>query len=465
MYTREIPRLPDDQPLDLFNQDQDIPGGVSQLHRLHDLRQALNHFNSMDESAVRVEPDIRYGSPRQFDPSNTADARRSAQQAEHDTAFAYFARAYLGAAALRAASAYEPMSPQYKEAWTSFQSFKKQYVSPRRAEARIDFWKQLTNQIASAEGKDEPYELTRPVPGVRPGDANYPETLGEGKEVENTLTTLEKMHILSQEDTRAGFLPTTHREKNSAVEMLDYVGREISSPASGKTLHTPDRVDQRLGEIFGRQIKARKANYAQARESAGKAGEQWSGPVDEQIEREAVAVAVDTVRSKVQEEDDSFLDAHYSKAMLIQMKQLVENHGSPQTKLVDLLKFPEAKGIDAVPFIRYVVLKFFVESGELPAFDPMVTREIRPAPADKPHKNKIVTDTFQYVPDSDVVIGELEAMKHAITKRTILELIDPAIIDSDNRQRFHGRILRGVGPTHRAYAQTPSKSIRVNDAG
>jgi len=365
--------------------------------------------------------------------------------------------------AFRGAEVHEPNSSIYKLAWTAFQGFKNRYASPRNDQAREDYREELSNQIAALEGKEPPYKLALPS-RRKPDTESYPKKLGEGDERELTLTTREKVRVLAHEDERAGFLPTTHREKNAAVELLDYMSVEIRNPLTGRVLTTPDSIDERLTQIYLRQIGVVRKRYEKEQVAAKEAEEDWDGPEDQAITAEAREVASDTVRSVINEWDDYRSNALYSLHALVHLDELASKYGQPSTKLAELLSQSEANGLDVQPLLRYIDLRFFCDTGELPAFDPLRTREIRPAPPEFTTKNKIVVDPYLHVPDRQEQAEEFQAMIEAIDMRTVRELIKDAIKDSQRRHAFFNHALQNITGVHRDYARSVSRSSKMTAA-
>lgn len=440
MITRSIPPLPEAQPTlfdELSNQGRELedPNSVDRLSHLHDLRNAINYFSAMDASGVRDEND----------PADTVARRRSAQQVEHDLAYAHFARAYFGAAALRHAGVYEPNSPEHKEAWTQFTDFKRLYESPKHAKERNEYWHELTQTIAELEGDDQVSARVTLFKRRAPDSAHYPKELGEGDEREATLTTREKLQAL-QADERAGFLPATHREKTAALSLLNYL--DTRNPLFSKR---QDVVDKQLAEIYDHQINESNKKYEATKRLAK---EQPDVVVKHPIDhaREAQEIAVDSVRSVINEWDDYRSNALYSMNELGLLQELATKYGNPRTTLAELLA-ADKSSIDPQPFLRYLDLRFFRDKGELPSFDPLRTREIRPAPPEYTSKNKIVVDCYLNVPDKEKLAAEFTEVTRAITVKTLRELLPDAIRDSSRRHAFFTRVLHGITGPYGGFAQ------------
>lgn len=440
MITHSIPKLPEADPTLFEGMDGtadrlDSPSAVDHRSHLADLRQSLNYLNAMDASDIRDEND----------PSDTVAKRRAARQTEHDLAFGHFARAYLGAAALRAKDVYEPNSPEYKESWTQFQYFKRQYESPRNAQRRAAYWQELSSAIASLDKTNTTAAEASIAPERRsPGSPQYPTELGTGAEREDILTTREKLQALHA-DTRARFLPTTHREKTAALSLLNYMDTRNALYSTPR-----DKIDAQLSEIYDHQIKVSNNKYEAEKKAALGAGDRPSkGPIEHA--REAQNIAVDSVRSVINEWDDYRENAGYSVNELILLFELASEQGSPKTTLAELLN-DDKRVIDVQPLLRYLDLKSFRDTGELPSFDPLVTREIRPVPEEYDAKNKIVIDTYLNVPDVRKRADEFAEMTEAITVKTLRKVLPDAIKDSMHRREFFSRALRGITGPYRVFA-------------
>jgi hypothetical protein len=225
-----------------------------------------------------------------------------------------------------------------------------------------------------------------------------------------------------QQDERAGFLPATNKEKNQALELLDY----IDNPAH------PGGIYQRLNEIAVH-------NEKQARE----AGKSY---------REIKQAGTDAVRSIVAEYGDYMENANASIAKLEQFKQVFDQAPNPALTLKQFIADEGLSATSANELIRYMDGQALLTGKELTK-DPLRTRENRQQSSSI--KNKTMEDRYTGTMQDDKFaeyIDDRLAHTRLVTVR-VQKLLPEAIEDQQRRAAFWHGILADVRYTYRRYAE------------
>ncbi|MBC7581567.1 hypothetical protein H7097_01730 [Aeromicrobium sp.] len=228
-----------------------------------------------------------------------------------------------------------------------------------------------------------------------------------------------------RDDHRAGFLPTTHREKSQAFELLDYM--------------TPGKyergVSTRLDQIFFRQQREMKKNGM--------------------TPRQAQTVAVDSVRSVIREWGDYLANARSSWTKLDSLQTLIDDTPNPNLTLETLLE-DEGQGEVVTQLIRYQILRQRRDSERPLGFDPLWVRENRTEPTDDKHKT--VEDVFVHKGEefmdayikrraSEMTVGEV--------RRTVRE----AKYDQARRGKFWRAALESLDDDYQQYAKLAIQAV------
>jgi hypothetical protein len=229
---------------------------------------------------------------------------------------------------------------------------------------------------------------------------------GEESEAEYPLADSKTKLEGLREDDRAGFLPTTHREKSQAYELLDYM--EPGKYERG--------VTTRLDEIFYRQQREMQKQGMTA--------------------REAHDVARDSVRSVIREWGDYYADARHSWVKLEALGKLVADTPNPDLTLESLLD-DEAQGETVAQLIRFDILRRHRDTNDIQGFDPLWVREDRSAPTEEKHKT--VEDMFTHQNE-----GFMAAFIQRRAKQMKVGDIRGTVLEAKRDQALRGKFWRGV---------------------
>ncbi len=239
---------------------------------------------------------------------------------------------------------------------------------------------------------------------------------GEAPKDRELATTHIKLEAL-RDDSRAGFLPTTHREKTSAHELLDYM-------VPGKYTRG---VSSRLDEIFSRQQReARKRGMTP---------------------QEGHSIAKDTVRSIIREWGDYHANAVSSWTKLDNVQELVD--GIYPSLDIQTLLADQGNGEVLTQIVRYNALRQLRDTDEPLGFDPLWVREDRTRPTEEKHKT--VEDMFTHQNEEFMaayVSRRIQGMSAGQIRRGILELKH----DQANRGKFWRGVIEALNDDYKEYA-------------
>jgi hypothetical protein len=258
---------------------------------------------------------------------------------------------------------------------------------------------------SNADALDIRNGLVDTLPGIPPQD----------RDLANTQIKLEGL----KDDVRAGFLPTTHREKSQGYELLDYM----------KPGKYERGLSARLDQIFYHQ-------QSDMREKRG------------MLPREALEVANDTVRSIIREWGDYYANARSSWVKLNALGKLVDGP-NPELTMETLLD-DENTGEVVTQLVRFNALRQLRDTDEPLGFDPLWVREDRSQPTDEKHKT--VEDMFTHQNEEFMaayVRRRAQQMSVGEARRAILE----AKHDQANRGMFWRRNLESLAEEYQEYAQ------------
>lgn len=218
-----------------------------------------------------------------------------------------------------------------------------------------------------------------------------------------------------RDDSRAGFIPTTHREKSQAFELLDYLD----------PVKYPTGVNQRLDEIARHQQKvAQHPDYGH--NLRGKAVYEFSQ---------------DAVRSVIHEWGDHLQSAIVSHGKLQVLKEFLDSGINPRISVGEAATTDYDEQFEYTELVRFINLKS-LRDGKAIAFDPLRTKEDRTIM--HPHKNKIIEDVHTAKGSSEEIKVYIDEVAHELSVKDGRHLLDEALNDQANRRIFWYRILKGV---------------------
>lgn len=230
----------------------------------------------------------------------------------------------------------------------------------------------------------------------------------EARLTDEELSTRQKLEGL-RDDPHAGFLPATHREKNYAVALLDYL----------KNPKTIAGTANQLQEIFIHQAKPKKE---------GETYEPRKG------RRALVSVTYEI--------GDYLVQATRQKIALEKLAKLVVDCPNPSALLLDEVgKSHEAYG----PLVRYMDLLAFRDQGSLVTeFDPLGTTEDRSPYQDFQGKNKTVEDKYTAQTADAVVIARINSEIAKLTIGDLRSVAGDAVSNEAKRAEFWTERLKEV---------------------
>ena len=242
------------------------------------------------------------------------------------------------------------------------------------------------------------------------------------------LDTRAKLQAL-RDDRRANFLPTTHVEKNQAVELLDYLPETADEQAAKRGLH------RRLQEIHDHQLRV-----------FGRQG--YSMAVRKRL-------AYESVESVIQTYGDHLQDARRSYIGLNRLAALIDDTPNPRLSLAEVLADHGDKPADgAYQLVRYMDilrLRDGSDADEL-SFDPLHAIENRTNPTET--KNKVIEDPYTSQLQNEAVAQHLELMLTTLPIGALRQVVLRAREDQAHRGMFWDYVLSHIGFSYRAAAET-----------
>lgn len=224
------------------------------------------------------------------------------------------------------------------------------------------------------------------------------------------LDTPERLRAIA-EDPRAGFLPTTHSEKNEALSLLDFIDSS----------EHPGGVHDKLAEIYAKHKK-------DARERGTKNG--------------AVLGSL-AVQSIVYTYGDYFMHAKKDLRRIRAVRAAVMDTPGPNVRFSDVA---EEHGMDAsftALVIRYVDLSSLrsVNKDRTLPFDPLHTLQHRFAQPEY-GKNKTIYDVYTAPEISEQMQEYIEKREEELTVRALRGIVSAAEQDQHHRAFFWWNVLQ-----------------------
>jgi len=227
-----------------------------------------------------------------------------------------------------------------------------------------------------------------------------------------------RLRIL-HEDPRAGFLPTTHEEKNQALTLLSYID-EPQYPAG---------IGHQLREVFERQ---KGLAITAAKERTGEehlSNEAWviaSGEGVNQGRRALISIT--------NEFGDYTKDALNQTSLLEDLKTRIDDCPNPAVTIADEVGV-EHKGIAAL--LRYKDLSDIRDHGKVEdmPIDPFKTHENRSKQKD-PAKNKTLHDAYTGEEPDPIIAERIVEFAYLTSIKDARLLIEAAYADQQRRLAF-----------------------------
>lgn len=214
-----------------------------------------------------------------------------------------------------------------------------------------------------------------------------------------------------RDDTRAGFIPTTHVEKNQAFEILDYMNLS----------KYPRGVTQRLTEIFFKQ--------------------QRDGKELGLRDKDLYEYGLQSITSITFEWADHLHNAMTSHDELIKLKEILDSGINPHISTLEALDTEPDELYDYNVLVRFANLKS-LRDGKAFHFDPLRTKEDRTLI--HPDKNKIIEDVHTHYGSLLDIQEFIDQVASELNVRDSRILIDEAINDQAHRRLFWYNALKSV---------------------
>lgn len=216
----------------------------------------------------------------------------------------------------------------------------------------------------------------------------------------DVLDTVEKLRVL-RTDGRAGFLPSTHREKNQAVAALDY----IDNPGHRGGVH------DYLAEIYAHNKK---------------------------IKRTAMAGSL-AVRSVLYEFSDYAVSARHDAKELFKIKACIDDTPNPHLSLQDVVDEHDAAQLLPPILIRHMDISDVARGKFMGLHDPLLTQEYRRQLG--AGKNKIVVDAYTAEEQSEYMGRYLRDRLQEVTVGSIRPMLTESMDVQRRRFTFWSNIL------------------------
>ncbi len=388
-------------------------GPISQRETFYSYQQTV-----AEERYGARAPQVLEGSRRNRD-AMVAEAKQ-----EFGLAIGYYA--VVGSAHLFPDFDVAAYKKQAERQWTVFQA---RFRSSDKAAARRDYKLELQRTSRAHEVNREQAEFNRAHdlrPHISSKDSQRLKQL-TGKEYP-VLSTRERLQAI-YDDPRAGFMPTTNREKNTIMTYLDY----LDNP------EYPLGVTNQLFEVF---IHQQRLDKPRSTDSPELRLEKRSR------NRNGLHMATRSMESITYELGDYLENARRSVASLTELRQFLSEPISPTIAIAEEVPTTE-HGLRAL--IRYRDLARFRDKNELPTGlkDPLRTKEDRirhesARTAADSGPNKTVEDLYTRSGTDTLTDAYLEEAAAAMTIKQARRLINDAISDQRMRFAFYERELRGI---------------------
>lgn len=362
---------------------------------LHQKEWLVSHPEHVERSYPKNHATVLEGAKKQHQ-TLAEEAKR-----QYFTALGYYA--VLDSAEVTDITPYEREANQH---WTIFQA---RFRSLRKTQAREAEIASLTTKLEELNHSRTLFNREYGLRPHAPSKAKVRRTIKEPEPIKRTLSTRERL-VAIREDPRAGFLPTTNREKNQVLTYLDY----LDNP------EYPFGAANQIFEVFIHQQRLK--NDANGLDLAREA---------------SVSIPYEI--------GDYYQDALKSVAALRQLE--TEIRELPNRRIA----LPEDIGDDHPAFpalIRYRDLVALAVKGRQPQGikDVLLTREDR-QPQLEPQKNKVVGDMYTSTARTEAMDKYITDQVSGMTANQALVLVVKAITDQTKRAMFMKARLEEFGQT------------------
>lgn len=260
---------------------------------------------------------------------------------------------------------------------------------------------------------------------------------------EGQATLLGKMRGLHR-DPQAGFLPTTHLEKNNAFELLDYAGEHCDEKFMPQ---------YRLQEIFKHQIKLFRRSH----------GSENGGKLSDEDYESATKAAQRSLLSVGTAWGDFLINAKESSQELAVVANAVNDCPNPKVVIAEEID-PHHAGVAAL--MRYIDLNRIREKGYTVTwgFDPMGTVTERVASKDSVEiRHTFTRDQYTNPHRKEIVTNRIEYLANTLTIGSLRKIVPKAQEDQDKRFSFWRGRVSEMYQYH--LAGRPAAKLALTEAG
>jgi hypothetical protein len=301
-----------------------------------------------------------------------------------------------------------------------FNEFYAKYYGRVNHKAASDYLGELADNVRVLQWEQEPSKKKRGIRKQTP----FVKVEVPTEPADRKLDTRDKLRAIVEEP-RLGYIPTSHREKTTILNLTDY----LVNP------DFPYRVNNQFLEDFTHTQKVRKQQAKKNKDGV------------------ATAISERAALSVTYEIGDYLIDATAHRLALIKLNEHLRQLPNLRVTLGEEKETLGELDLDDPAFIaliRYRDLRDYVATGESVVLgDPLITRTERWL--DSKHKaqikHKAVFDSYNDVNMKDATKAKI---KQAIADMTVGEarsLIEPAIIDQTRREAVMVKLL-GIVSDH-----------------
>jgi hypothetical protein len=264
------------------------------------------------------------------------------------------------------------------------------------------------------------FDMASPSQEQLPFEIPQDEDVTSYEPVLDILDTVEKLRVM-HDDPRAGFLPTTHREKNQAVAVLDY----LDNP------HYPGGVHDYLAEIYAH---------------------------NKRLKHSSVAGTL-AVQSVLYEFSDYGVAAHRDAQELLKLKVCIDDTTNPHVSLSEVAAEHTSAQLNPALLLRYQDIRRVAQDAFKGAHDPLLTQEYRRHLGRG--KNKIVIDQYTSENPSEYMARYVADALELMTVGESRAAVTDAMQDQRRRFSFWSKVLSARLYEYDRYAEDARGLLKI----
>jgi hypothetical protein len=309
--------------------------------------------------------------------------------------------------------------------WTEFQA---KYRSENRVYARNAHRRELLAGVSASDVNQEQATFNRQH-NLRPHISDKDQAAAAKAGTEYPLLSTRERMVAIQDDPRAGFIPTTNREKNMIMSYLDY----LDNP------EYPLGITNQLFEVF---IHQQKLDKPAPGDTPAKRAQKLSR------QRSGLHMAIRSLESITYEMGDYLHNAQETHAALVGLQDFLKEPYNPHITIDEEVPI-EDRGLRAL--IRFKELARYRDKDELPSDlkDPLITKEFRfrkesERTATDVGPNKVVEDVYTRGVFDGPMKSHVTAAAQTMTIREARRIIGYAVADQKSRLAFYETNLQSI---------------------